>query len=141
MINIAEDAKKNEEVTTSVTKSEGPEQIIIDVDGSWHKIEKGEDGYHKCHYAPDEPCCCDEEECCYDFEGEYEPNNDHITAWVIPANQIVKIENRMSDIREVANDDPIGLLKAVYDLMGTLDTILWDERNIATFPPKENENE
>lgn len=50
--------------------------------------------------------------------------------WTIPDEQIVRIQNRMSDIRECnAEDNPIKFMAAVYELMGTLDTILFDCRN------------
>lgn len=49
----------------------------------------------------------------------------------IPEDQVVKIQNRMSDIREIVKDDFVGdeLLLAVGELLGTLDTVLFDERN------------
>jgi len=50
--------------------------------------------------------------------------------WTIPDEQIVRIQNRMSDIRECdAEDSPIKFMAAVYELMGTLDTVLFDSRN------------
>ena len=75
----------------------------------------------------------------FDFDDDdEEPDCEHcdngIGIWVIPADQIVKIQNRISDIREVANDDPIGFIKATYDLIGTLDTIIFDNRNYKWIP-------
>ena len=50
--------------------------------------------------------------------------------WNIKDDQIVKIQNRMSDIREVSFDEPIEFIARTYELLGTLDTIIFDARNI-----------
>ena len=63
---------------------------------------------------------------CFDEDDEDEDNKSY---WIIPGDQAVKIMNRMADIREVPNENPIDFIKATYDLLGTLDTILFDERN------------
>ena len=50
--------------------------------------------------------------------------------WTIPDEQVVKIQNRMSDIRECdLEDSPVKFMAAVYELLGTLDTVLFDSRN------------
>ena len=49
--------------------------------------------------------------------------------WYIPDDQVTKIQNRISDIREVALDDPVRFIAATHELLGTLDTVLFDERN------------
>lgn len=50
--------------------------------------------------------------------------------WNIPDNQIVRIQNRISDIREVKPDeDPMMFIAATYELLGTLETIMFDGRN------------
>ena len=63
---------------------------------------------------------------CFDEDDDDEDNKSY---WIIPGDQAVKIMNRMTDIREVPNENPIDFIKATYDLLGTLDTILFDERN------------
>lgn len=60
--------------------------------------------------------------------------------WCIPGDQITKLMNRMADIREVPNDDPIEFIKATYDLMGTLDTILFDDRNYKWIPEEDEDD-
>lgn len=49
--------------------------------------------------------------------------------WYIPDNQIVKIQNRMSDIREIGFKDSQAFMAATFELLGTLDTVMFDERN------------
>ena len=49
--------------------------------------------------------------------------------WTIPDNQIVKIMNRISDIREIPFNKPVEFEAATYELLGTLETIMYDERN------------
>lgn len=58
-----------------------------------------------------------------------EEDDDDQGYWVIPGDQMVRVMNRMSDIREIETTDPIGFIKATYELLGTLDTIMFDERN------------
>ena len=58
-----------------------------------------------------------------------EDDDDDQSYWLISGDQMVRIMNRMSDIREIETTDPIGYIKATYELLGTLDTIMFDERN------------
>ena len=65
-------------------------------------------------------------------------DQDH--CWVIPADQIVRIQNRISDVRECGiqvEDDVVSFIAATYELLGTLDTVLFDTRNC--FPIKRHE--
>ena len=50
--------------------------------------------------------------------------------WYIPDDQIVKIQNRMSDIRNTPAQDSFSFFAATYELLGTLDAILFDARNM-----------
>ena len=50
--------------------------------------------------------------------------------WYIPDDQIVKIQNRMSDIRNTPAQDTLAFFAATYELLGTLDAILFDARNM-----------
>ena len=58
-----------------------------------------------------------------------EDDDDDQGYWLISGDQMVRIMNRISDIREIETTDPIGFIKATYELLGTLDTIMFDERN------------
>lgn len=49
--------------------------------------------------------------------------------WYIPDNQIVKIQNRIADIREIGFKDSQAFMAATFELLGTLDTVMFDERN------------
>ena len=49
--------------------------------------------------------------------------------WNIPDDQIVRIQNRIADVRETSVDDIFRLSATVYELIGTLETIIFDERN------------
>ena len=49
--------------------------------------------------------------------------------WYIPDDQVVKIQNRMSDIREISFKDSAKFMAATFELLGTLDTVLFDQRN------------
>lgn len=55
--------------------------------------------------------------------------------WYIPDDQIVKIQNRMSDIRNTPPADTIAFFAATYELLGTLDAILFDQRNMERRKP------
>lgn len=50
--------------------------------------------------------------------------------WYIPDDQITKIQNRMSDIRNTPVTEAVNFIAATYELLGTLDTILFDQRNL-----------
>ena len=50
--------------------------------------------------------------------------------WYIPDDQVVKIQNRMSDIRNTPATEAVNFIAATYELLGTLDTILFDQRNL-----------
>ena len=50
--------------------------------------------------------------------------------WYIPDDQITKIQNRMSDIRNTPVTETVNFIAATYELLGTLDTILFDQRNL-----------
>ena len=49
--------------------------------------------------------------------------------WTIPDDQVVRIQNRISDIRECGVENPLDFIAATYELLGTLETILFDQRN------------
>ena len=52
--------------------------------------------------------------------------------WQISDDQICRLQNRIADIRELFNAEKImaeSLVLAVGELLGTLETIIWDERN------------
>ena len=49
--------------------------------------------------------------------------------WYIPDDQIIKIQNRMSDIRNTPVTEAVNFIAATYELLGTLDTVLFDQRN------------
>lgn len=53
----------------------------------------------------------------------------------IPDDQIVKIQNRMSDIRNTSAQDSFAFFAATYELLGTLDAILFDQRNMERRKP------
>lgn len=53
----------------------------------------------------------------------------------IPDDQIVKIQNRMSDIRNTPATDTMAFFAATYELLGTLDAILFDQRNMERRKP------
>ena len=53
----------------------------------------------------------------------------------IPDDQIVKIQNRMSDIRNTPPQDSFAFFAATYELLGTLDAILFDARNMERRKP------
>ena len=53
----------------------------------------------------------------------------------IPDDQIVKIQNRMSDIRNTPAQDSFAFFAATYELLGTLDAILFDQRNMERRKP------
>ena len=53
----------------------------------------------------------------------------------IPDDQIVKIQNRMSDIRNTPAQDSLAFFAATYELLGTLDAILFDARNMERKKP------
>ena len=55
--------------------------------------------------------------------------------WYIPDDQIVKIQNRMSDIRNTPAQDSFAFFAATYELLGTLDAILFDQRNMERRKP------
>ena len=55
--------------------------------------------------------------------------------WYIPDDQIVKIQNRMSDIRNTPAADAMAFFAATYELLGTLDAILFDQRNMERRKP------
>lgn len=50
--------------------------------------------------------------------------------WYIPDDQITKIQNRMSDIRNTPVTEAVNFIAATYELLGTLDTVLFDQRNL-----------
>lgn len=50
--------------------------------------------------------------------------------WYIPDDQVVKIQNRMSDVRNTTVTETVNFIAATYELLGTLDTILFDQRNL-----------
>ena len=50
--------------------------------------------------------------------------------WYIPDDQITKIQNRMSDIRNTPVTEAVSFIAATYELLGTLDTVLFDQRNL-----------
>ena len=50
--------------------------------------------------------------------------------WYIPDDQVVKIQNRMSDVRNTPVTEAVNFIAATYELLGTLDTILFDQRNL-----------
>jgi len=100
MISIIESNKKNTEWTRT-----DYEKILTDINDSREQIT-----YDNC----------------FDEDDDDEDNKSY---WIIPGDQAVKIMNRIADIREVPNENPIDFIKATYDLLGTLDTILFDERN------------
>ena len=49
--------------------------------------------------------------------------------WYIPDNQIVKIQNRIADIRVIGFKDSQAFMAATFELLGTLETVMFDERN------------
>ena len=49
--------------------------------------------------------------------------------WYIPDDQVTKIQNRMSDIRSTPVTEAVNFIAATYELLGTLDTVLFDQRN------------
>lgn len=55
--------------------------------------------------------------------------------WYIPDDQIVKIQNRMSDIRNTPAQDSFAFFATTYELLGTLDAILFDQRNMERRKP------
>ena len=91
---------------------------------------------HDCDICCIEDKCEDAHKPTLQFELDDENDEDDKpvcnghNVWIIPEHQMVKIMNRMADIREVSDDDPIAFIKATMELMGTLDTIMWDTRNI-----------
>lgn len=110
MINIVDSNKNIDEKLDSITTSTGP---AMSVDAETGKIEVEDDDW-------------------YIRKGR--------SMWCIPGDQITKLMNRMADIREVPNDDPIEFIKATYDLMGTLDTILFDDRNYKWIPEEDEDD-